>query len=164
MEKVVTICFETSLDISNTLALIAEEEGQSISAVVESIVCRHLEDRRVVKATDRNRRRFERRRVSLPAFIGASQWQPREFKTGTIIDISLGGIQFSVPKGTELEIKMDNEAAACGVIFTLPDSQLQMNVKCRPKRIYELSEEVQIGAALVNPDFNTYLALQNYLT
>ena len=163
MEKIITLCFETSSDISNALALIAEEEGKSVSAVVESIVCSHLEDRRVIKANDLNRRRFERRRVSLPAFIGPPR-QPREFKTGTIIDISLGGIQFSVPKGTELGIEIDSEAAACGVIFTLPGSQLQMDVKCRPNRICELSEEVQIGAALVNPDFNTYLALQNYLT
>jgi hypothetical protein len=162
MKKDITICFEINPEISNALEKIAVEEKQSVSSVVESIISHHLKDNKS-KVIFQSRRRSERKKVGLPAFVGDPRWQRREFKEGTIIDISFGGIRFSVPKGTKLEVKNDGETEWLNVIFTLPDFLWPINVKCHPRRVSESEEEVHIGAALVNPDFNTYLALQKYL-
>ena len=165
MEKDYIICFETTLEIRNTLEKIAEEEKLTVSLVVESMVCNYLKDNKEFKGSYADRRRFERKAVDIPAFIGNPEWRRRDFKEGKILDISLGGIRFSVPKGTELEIQEseDSKEAKLSVIFTLPKNLWAVNVKFKPKRVYETEDEIQIGAALVNPDYHTYMALQNYL-
>jgi hypothetical protein len=102
MEKDITICFQTTSEIGNALERIAKEEDQSLSSVVESIIYHYLQDNKGFKGINQNRRRLERKNVCLPAFVGDPSWQHYDFEEGTILDISLGGVRLSVPKGTKI--------------------------------------------------------------
>ena len=115
------------------------------------------------RSNNQDRRGFERKRVNCRACIGEDQSKAGEFATGTIMDISIGGIRFSVPKGKKLEINTDSETAAFSISFTLPENHWPIGVKCRPKRIVESADEVQIGAAFVDTDIRSYHALRQYL-
>jgi hypothetical protein len=165
MERDITICFQTSSEIKSALDKIAEEEGKSVSLVVESIIHYYLDlkKNKAVEGSVYNRRRFERKKVSIPAYIGDSRWQRYDFESGTILDISVGGIQISVPKGTTVGIKNICESDNLSIIFHIPDYHWPINVKICPKRVCETAEDVQIGASLMNPDFQAYSALQKYL-
>lgn len=158
-----TICFQTSSEICRCLEELAEQEKQSVSSVVESIIYSHLKDNKVFEGIFESRRRSERIRVGLPAFIGDPRWQRAEFIAAHIIDLSLGGIRFSVPKGSRLEMENSGETAKFSVIFNLPNTLWPINVKFQPQRIFESAEEVHVGAALVNPDFYACTALQKHL-
>jgi len=92
MKKDVSICFRTSAAIRDALSNIAEEERKSISGVIESIIYRHLKTGVALKGIGKERRRFIRKKVSLPAFIDSSEFQDHEFDAGTVLDISMGGI------------------------------------------------------------------------
>jgi hypothetical protein len=111
---------------------------------------------------DHDRRRSERRKVALPAFIGAAHSNARDFETGTVLDISLGGIRFSVPKGTTVELRMEGDRNEFSVIFTLPNAHWRTNVICRPQRIVESANNVQIGASVLNPDYFYKKSLHKY--
>jgi len=161
MEKDITICFQTTSEISNAVEKIAKEECQNVSSVIESIIYFYLKDNKEFKGINQNRRRLERKKVRLPAFIGDPRWQRRDFEEGNIIDISFGGIRLSVPKGTKLEIQRDTKEIR--VNFTLADCIWRINLKCHPRWESEFKEEVLIGATLVDPDFYSYTALQRYL-
>jgi len=163
MKKDSTICFQTSSEIKSFLEKIAEKESQSISSVVESIIYDYLKNDKAVEGIFQNRRRFERKTVSIPVYIGDIRWQRRDFVAGTILDISLGGIKMSIPKGTNVEIQNISETDNLSIIFRVPDSHWPIKVKISPQRIFESAEEVQLGAALINPDFHAYSALQKYL-
>jgi hypothetical protein len=167
MEKGTTICFQTTSEISNALNKIAEDENLSVSEVVDSIINRYLEDDKEPQGTSQNRRRFERKAVGLPAYIGDPRWQRRDFEAITILDVSIGGIRFAMPKGTKLEIRNDSandsDSDKFIIIFRLPNYHWPINVQISPQRILESTEEVQVAAALVNPDFYAYSALQKYL-
>jgi hypothetical protein len=163
MEKDITLCFQTTSEISNAVEKIAKEECQDVSSVIESIIYFYLKDNKEFKGISQNRRRLERKKVRLPAFIGDPQWQRRDFEEGTILDISFGGIRLSVPKGTKIEIKNDGDTKEIRVNFTLAGCLWPINLKCHPQRISESDEEVLIGATIVDPDFYTYTAMQKYL-
>ena len=99
-----------------------------------------------------DRRRSERRQVALPAFIGDAHSDPRDFETGTVLDVSLGGIHFSVPKRTTIELRTGGDTNEISVLFTLPNNHFRTNVICRPRRVVESENKVQIGATVLNSD------------
>ena len=165
MEKSTRICFQTTSEISNILDSIADNEKLSVSEVVDSIISRYLKDDKESQGIKQNHRRFERKKVSLPAYIGDPRWQRSDFEAITIMDVSIGGIGFAVPKGTKLEIRSDSDSGSDNfiIIFRLPNNHWPINVQISPQRVFESTEEVQVGAALINPDFHAYSALQKYL-
>lgn len=163
MTKDSTVSFQTSSEIWRCLEKLAEQEKQSVSSVVESIICSHLRDNRAVESLFQTRRRSKRIKISLPAFIGDPRWQRWEFIAVNIVDLSFGGIRFTAPKGTRLVIDSDQKKAEFNVIFTLPNTLWPINVKFRPQHVRESEEDVQVGAAFVNPDFYTCTALQKHL-
>jgi hypothetical protein len=79
------------------------------------------------------------------------------------VDISLGGINFSIPKGTTIELRTDGDANEISVLFTLPNNHWRTNVICRPQRVFESADKVQIGATVLNPDIFFTKALHNIM-
>ena len=163
MNKKATICFQTSSEVKSALETIAEEEQHTLSSIVEAIVFQYLRSKRGFQGIIKNRRQCNRKKVSLKAFIGDPRWHSRDFVEGTVLDISLGGIQFSIPKGTKVEILASDTVTEYSVIFTLPNNIWKTNVKCRSKRVVESEKAIQVGAAFVSPDFSTCSTLQKYL-
>lgn len=112
-----------------------------------------------------NRRRFERKKVDLPAYIGDPRWQRHNFESITILDISMGGIRFVVPKSMKLKIKKDNDSDPDKliVIFRIPNFFWPIKVQISPKRVLEFAEGIQIAATMVKPGFPAHSILQKYL-
>jgi hypothetical protein len=165
MEKSLTICFQTTSEINNALNEIAEDEKLSVSEVVDNIINRYLTYGNEFQGIKQNQRRFERKKVDLSAYIGDPRWQRCDFEAIKILDISIGDIRFAVHKGTKLEIQKgsDSKTDKFIIILRLPNYHWPINVQIAPQRTLETTEEVQVGAALVNPDFHAYSALQKYM-
>ena len=163
MEKDTTICFQTSFHVNKLLEDIAAERKTTVSSVVDDIVRSHFKESKESDKPEHDRRRFERKVVDLSAYLGNSNWQRREFEAITILDISIGGVKFSIPKGTKLEIKTGCEIDKFIIIFRLPNYSWPISIEISPQRIFETEHEIQIGAALLNPDYCAYTALQSFL-
>lgn len=163
MKKETTICFQTRSEVKSHLEKIAEKECQSVSSVVESIICHYLKNDKAVDGIFQNRRRFERKKITIPAYIGDARWQRDDFVAGTILDISLGGIKMSIPKGTKVDMRNVPGTEDLSVIFRIPSCYWPISVKISPQAVSESGEEIQVGASIVNPDFQAYSALQKYL-
>jgi len=165
MKKNITICFRTSSNISNYLKSIAGKQRLSLSHVLESVIYQHQEHNAdAVKPVDPDRRQYQRKQVMLPAFIGKNPSQVQKFETGSVLDISLGGIRFLVSGKRASEIQPNEEPTEYSVIFTLPNQRQPITVRCRPHSVLDAPEEVQIGAAFVDADFQDYQNLQKYLS
>jgi hypothetical protein len=119
---------------------------------------------KAVEGNLQNRRQFERKKVSIPAYIGDTRWQRHDFVAGTILDISLGGIKLSIPKGTGAEIQSVSETDELNIIFSIPTCLWPISVKINPRRIIESADEVQYGASVMNPNSQAYSALQKYMS
>jgi len=158
-----TICFQTSSEIKSFLEKIAEKENQSVSSVVESLICGYFKNDKAVAGIFQNRRRFERKKTCIPAYIGDTRWQRHDFVSGTILDISFGGIRMAIPKGTRVDIHDVGASDEFSVIFSTPTSLWPISVKITPQRVSESADEIQFGASLINPSFQAYSALQTCL-
>ena len=111
----------------------------------------------------KERRTAERKQIGCQACIGEDRSKTGGFAMGTILDISIEGVRFSVPNGQKLEIKTDGETTEFSISFSLPDNHWPVGAKCRPVRIVESADEVQIGAMFVDTDIRSYHALRQYL-
>lgn len=163
MTKDITVCFQTDSETVHALEKIAREGGQSVSAVVESVIHHYLRDNRDCRGLHESRRCLERKKVRIPAFIGDPGWQRKDFVQGSIVDISFAGIQVSIPKGTKMDIQSCEDTREIRVIFSLEDCPWPIHLKCQPRRASKSGEEVLIGASLVDPDHYTYTTLQKHL-
>lgn len=163
MQKDTTICFQTSSETKACLEKIAAKEDRSVSSLVESIIHNYLKNDKPVEGTCQNRRRFERKKITIPAYIGYTRWQRDDFEESTILDISLGGIKMSIPKGAKVDVHNVRDSEEISIIFRIPSCYWPISVKITPQAVFESTDNIQIGASIINPDFQAYTALQKYL-
>jgi len=165
MKKDITIGFRTDREIRSALEKIAEEGRQTISSVIETILYNHMKTLKLHQGCEQEQRRYTRKQVSLPAFIldQNKDAEPKGFRTGKVLDISLGGIRLSIPQGVKLEISSDGDTNEFHIVFTLPDATQPINMKCKPQRVSDSGEDVYVGASFVDGDFHSYQNLQKYL-
>jgi len=163
LKKEITIGFRTDREIRSALESIAEEQHQSISHVIETILYARLKEMKSLQAVKQEQRQYARKQVALPAFILDAQSDGREFKTAKVLDVSLGGIQLSIPQGLKFDVSTDNATSEFRIVFTLPEATRPINVTCQSKRVYESGDDVHIGATIVDSDFSSYQTLQRYL-
>lgn len=163
MSKSIMICFRTSEELRDAIEVIAKEERRSVSATIEKILYKHLEERKDLKPLQQENRRYPRRMITAPALItklGSDNPTPQ---VGIVVDISLDGLQISIPDNYQYEIREEKETSRISIVFALPDYKRPITMQCVPKRMSPSGGETRIGASLVDTDFASYRALQNYL-
>jgi hypothetical protein len=74
-------------------------------------------------------------------------------------DVSLNGINFSVPERFDQEI---GEEFKISLVFTLPQSERPLTMRCSPRHVTS-NGQTNIGASLIDADFQSCRNLQNYL-
>jgi hypothetical protein len=163
MKKNVTICFRTNENLRKTLEKVAKADKLSLSTVIESFIARSLEERKEQKAIEKEKRRYVRKQIAAPVFISESGSETKDYRTGIIIDISLGGLRISVPKDHTFDIHIDEKTADFDTFFALPNEMRPVNVKCKPQNVFHANGDTQIGASFVDADFNSYQTIRDYV-
>ena len=163
MSKSITICFRTTEGLRDAIEVIAKEERRSVSATIEKILYEHLEERKNYKPVQQENRRYPRKMITAPALIRDLDSENASPQVGIVVDISLDGLQISIPDSYQYDIQEDRENSPISIVFALPDYNRPITMQCVPKRMYPAGSETRIGASLVDTDFASYQALQNYL-
>jgi c-di-GMP-binding flagellar brake protein YcgR len=110
----------------------------------------------------RERRRFVRKQVSIPAHVRSTDSDKSE-REAVILDISLSGLCVSVPKESMPEIYEGAEKSTFETLFVLPRKEKSIRMVCRPQRVVPVNDNVHVGASFVDSDFANYQQLQQYL-
>jgi hypothetical protein len=163
VSKNITICFRTSEDLRKSLEAIATEERRSISSTIENILYQFIENQTEFQGVKDDKRRYPRKSVTMPALINAVGSTDQALQAGIVLDLSLGGLQISVPNGCQLDMQEDKDNSRISIIFTLPDHNRPVTMQCVPTRVYPSEQQTIIGATIADTDFQSYRALQNYL-
>ena len=87
------ICFRTSEDLRKALEKISVMDRRTLSSVVENILYDYIKQREP-KAVAEEKRRYPRIKISAPALVSGLNGAVH---AGVVNDISLGGINLSVP-------------------------------------------------------------------
>ena len=149
------ICFRTSENLRKALEKISEMDRRSLSSVVENILYDHVKQREP-KPADKEKRRFPRITISAPALVSSPDGAVH---AGVVNNISLGGINVSVPNSFPHELPLDSSIS---VVFTLRVSEKPFTLQCSLRHVRS-NGRINIGASLVDTDFRSYRALQDYL-
>ena len=161
MKKEVTICFRTSEELRGALEKAAREDHRSLSSAIELILADYLEKNHGFPHL-RERRRFVRRQVSIPAQVRSIDSEKKEHKA-VILDISLSGLRVSLPNESMPEIYEGAETSEFETLFVLPEEEKSIRIVCRPQRVVPVNGNIHVGASFVDSDFTNYQHLQQYL-
>jgi hypothetical protein len=160
-----TISFRTGEEIRNALEKISKEEKRSISSIIETALYLHLTERNKLESAHDEKRRFPRKNVSLPALISKLDSEDKTLHAGIVMDISLGGLQISIPKNCKYEIneEKENVNTMISIVFTLPGSKKPLSVLCSSHHLFYSNEDISIGASFEDADFGSYQTIRDYL-
>ena len=149
------ICFRTSDELRKALEKISRAERRSLSSTIENILYAHLEQREP-RMPREDKRRYPRKKITAPALVSA---RDGEIHAGMVQDMSLGGINVSLPPSFECEV---GDGFRLRVVFTLPESSKPLSMECIPRHLHA-GDQTAVGASFVDTDFQCYQALRSHL-
>jgi hypothetical protein len=163
MAKKSVICFRASEVLRESLQTVALDEKRSLSSIIEFVLTDYLQNRKISAAIKDERRQHKRKNISAATLIKQHDSGEARYHTGSIIDISFGGVRIKMPSSIQYEIMSDPKTAKLEIIFTLPNENLPIFITCEPRSFFKTDECIQVGASFVNTDLVSYKALQSYL-
>jgi hypothetical protein len=131
--------------------------------MIENALFMYLKDRKEFKEVQDDKRRHPRKKVSLPALISKLDSDDKALQAGIVLDISLGGLQISIPHDYKYEIHEEMDNRKISIVFTLPESKKPLVVQCMAHHVYNSDGDISIGASFSDTDFTSYQTIQNYL-
>jgi len=163
MKKDSIICFRVSKDLHEALAHIAQKEKRSLSSIIEIVLSHYAKEHKSFKSLSKERRQYPRKGIVAPVLIKQHDSGETKIDTGSITDISLGGVCITVPRDTKCVISKDLNSCKFEIIFTLPNENKLVYLTCEPRRVINDEESMHVGASFVDANFQNYKTLQTYL-
>jgi len=163
MKKDSFIGFRASKDLHQSLVKIAQKEKRSLSSIIEFVLTNYMTDRKSFKGFTKERREYPRKGILAPVLIKQHASGETKLDTGSITDISLGGVRITMPRDTKCLISDDTQTYKFEILFTLSNENKLIYLTCEPRRVLKDEESIQIGASFVDADFQSYKALQTFL-
>jgi hypothetical protein len=157
------INFRLDSEAFSRLKRIAEEDETSIEELVSNISLAYLE-RRTRHANNSEKREFCRNRANLPVVLQL-RFEPGQthYRTGTIKDISMGGVRISLPKQEHLNIEVFERCNQVEILFRLPGEENTITFICKPSRVQALEDAVQFGAKFTEANLRSQQMLHKYV-
>jgi len=159
LNKDVTICFRTSAKVQGALKDVAERDKMSVSSLINDI----LDDFLKLKSGS-DKRRHNRKEANIPVIINGETANGKVLLTGVIQDVSLGGVRIAIPKHEQATMVINASVKGFEIVFRLPDGSTRpVSMTCKPQRLSENSQDIQVGAAFQDGDLQSYFEIQSFL-
>jgi hypothetical protein len=163
MNENVEVCFTTTSKTLEMLNKAANQSGESLSLFLTTILAEYLDEKPAVLRGD-DRRDFLRKGVDLPAvvqmYINSNM---SYYRTGTILDLSLGGARITFPRNQELDAKFDGRLSEMEIMFRLPEEHGTVSFQCECRRAFEDDGSMNLGICFADGDLQSHHALYKYL-
>lgn len=159
MNKDVTICFRTNAKLQADLKAAAEREQVNVSALINSLLASYLSAR-----SGSDKRRHARKDASIPVIINGESASGTVLLTGTIQDVSLGGVRIAIPQQEQAVMIINAQVKNFEIVFRLPDGSTRpVSMTCKPSRVSKVGQDLDIGAVFQNGDLQSYFEIQSFL-
>lgn len=164
MDEYRRICFQTSARNYEILRETAEEQGLDLESLTEKIVSDYIDKLHPEIKNKEERREFLRNRADFPVVVQI-HFDQREthYRTGTILDISMGGVRISLPKHERLDVDLVQNVSGMEILFRMPEENHTVSFKCEPRRVQAKDQEVHLGAIFTETDLRSQQVLHKYV-
>ena len=171
MKKDVVYSIRMSVLVRESLKRAAREDRRTVASLLDKIILDYLEDERNLQLseteTDRrgfqDRRRFKRKKITLPATSTIKVGGKTETFACVIIDIAMGGVLVSFPISSKVKLSTVGDLPHFKLSFHLPQIEDKLHFQCDTRRIIEKDREIQISAVIRKADEETLKQLKFYL-
>jgi len=168
MKKDVVYSIRMSVLVRESLKRAAREDRRTVASLLDKIILDYLEDERNLQLseteTDRrgfqDRRRFKRKKITLPATLTIKVGGKTETFACLIIDIARGGVLVSFPKSSKIKLSTEGDLPHFKLSFHLPQIKDKLHFQCDTFHIIKKDREIQIGAVIREPDDETLKQLK----
>lgn len=165
MRKDTAYSIRMSSSTLQALKRAATKDRRTVASLLDKIILDYLEKEGFIQPLELEgeRRKFQRMRVALPANSVLRAQSKTETLPAVILDISLGGVLVTYPKGAGIDIRSTDELPHFELIFKIPQLDEHIHIPCKTRRLRDTSSGIQIGATFSNPNEEDLRKLQTYL-
>lgn len=164
MKKDAVYCMRMNRRVRETLSRIAKKNHRSVASLLYKIVADYLTKEGYLEGLefDTERRRFPRKKITLPVKTFMKAGSEEKVFPGAALDISMGGALVTYPKGSEMTFTYIGEHPLFELCFEQPQANGDLRFSCEARHMRNTESEIQIGAAFNDPDENCLKKPSNY--
>jgi hypothetical protein len=166
MKKDIVYSIRMSVLVREALKRAAKKERRTVASLLDKIILDYLEEERYLlpSETGSDRRNFNRSKITLPATTSVNSGNAAaEMFPCVVIDMAMGGVLISYPKGSPIRAIFMQELRNFMLSFKLPQTGEELHFQCDARRMVEIDNEIQVGAILTEPNEEALKKLQAYL-
>jgi hypothetical protein len=166
MRKDTIYSMRLSKRVLDALRQIAGRERRTVASLLDKIIADYLESEGFSTRNGFNeeRRRFPRKKITLPGTTVLKAGPALEALPSVILDLSQGGVLLTYPKGSDLPVTSLGELPDFQLQFTLPPGGDIVQIECHAQRMSEAGSEIQVGATFRKPEEDEHIQkLKAYL-
>jgi hypothetical protein len=154
-----------SRSVQEALKRAAQKDRRSVASLLDKIITDflELEGFSIRESHDVERRKYPRRKITLPGTTRLHNGgQPRAFPS-VILDVSMTGALVTYPKGSEINFASVGDLPQFELCFDLPRTGEQVCLNCKARRMADMGNEIQVGATFNETKESELQKLQAYL-
>lgn len=154
-----------SMRVRETLKMAAKRERRTVASLLDKIITDYLANEGYLRGPEfgAERRRFPRKKITVPAKTFLRIGVKDEAFPGVVLDISMGGVLITYPKGSEIRFASTGELPHFEICLELPRLEEDLCFDCNARHMRDTGDEIQVGAAFRNPKGEDLQRLNTYL-
>ena len=165
MEKDAIYSMRMSSKVREALRRAAKKERRTVASLLDKVITDFLQKEGFFLGSELGgeRRRFPRKKITLPATTILGTGSRAETYPGVILDISRGGVLVTYAKGSEMKFTSKGQLPHFKVCFHVPQSRRELCFDCVARHMRDTGEEIQVGASFSDPSEKSVQRLAPYL-
>jgi len=165
MKKDVTYSMRMSRSVQEALKRAAQKDRRSVASLLDKIITDFLEKEgfSLRESHEVERRRHPRKKITIPGTTRVRNGGVGKSIPSVILDVSMGGALVTYPKGSELNFASAGDLPQFELCFDVPRTGEQVCMNCKTRRMFDMGNEIQVGAAFSDIDEREFQKLQTYL-
>jgi hypothetical protein len=165
LEKDTIYSMRMSSKLREALRSAAKKERRTVASLLDKIITDFLQKEGFFSDPELGgeRRRFPRKKITLPGKTILGAGSKEETFPGVILDLSRGGVLMTYVKGSEIKFTSKGELPRFRVCFYVPQNRKELCFDCVARHMRDTGEEIQVGASFSDPNEKSIQKLVPYL-
>jgi hypothetical protein len=166
MKKDAVYSMRMNSRVRQALTRAAHRERRTVASLMDKIITDYLAREGFLTEADfgAERRRFNRKKVTVPAQTVLKSGDNEQSVPGVLLDISMGGALLTYPKGSDVRFSSTGKLPQFELCLEGQGSDQQLCLDCESRYMRDTGNEIQIGASFVNLNEEEAEKLSRYVT
>ncbi|MBW1981531.1 MAG: PilZ domain-containing protein [Deltaproteobacteria bacterium] len=165
MKKDTIYTLRMSSRIREALGTAAKRERRTVASLLDKIITDYLAKEGLLRGPefDAERRMFPRKKMTIPAVTLLRAGSEEQSFPSVVLDISLGGVLVTYPKGSEIRFSSMGELPRFILCIEMPKAKERLCFDCNARHMRDTGDEIQVGATFEDPRGTDLQKLNRYL-